>query len=130
MSAKPAGLAGRTTSITLSARIDKDWHVYALSQKPGGPKALEISLVSNSNASFALPVVGPKPDTKFDKEFGMVTQTYSGMAEFRIPLRISSSAPREVPLQIKIRYQTCNATMCFPPTTITLTTKLTVKKTA
>jgi hypothetical protein len=130
VSSNAAGIAGRSANVILTAKIDKDWHVYALSQKPGGPKALEISLAPNANASFASPIIGPKPDTKFDKEFGMVTQTYSGKARFRVPLRISSSAPRDVPLQIKIRYQTCNATMCFPPTTITLATKLTVKKSA
>ena len=37
-SASPAAVApGATTTIQLKARIDQGWHVYSISQGPGGP---------------------------------------------------------------------------------------------
>ena len=72
--------------------MDPKWHVYSLTQKPGGPKALSFELESANGFSLGT-VTGPKAKSAFDAEFKMKTETYSGAADFRIPIRWTKPLP-------------------------------------
>src|SRR5687768_18457521 len=37
--------SGRTVDVTIEADIEKGWHIYSLTQKPGGPIPLRIQLM-------------------------------------------------------------------------------------
>lgn len=110
--------AGRTVPITLQADIAKGWHIYSLTQKPGGPIPLSIQLIDPGDVVVRGVIKAPKPERVFDKNFGIETEVYSGSARFMIPVGVpgrSLTGTRKV--HVGARYQVCSATLCLPPRT-------------
>ncbi len=113
--------------MTLDAVIDGGWHLYSATQPPGGPNPTRFSLLSGEPFQLAGSVKQSPPVTKFDPNFGIQTEFYSGSAEFRIPLRVSPSAqPREYGVTLQTIYQVCNDVVCLPPTKVPISTKIKV----
>jgi Disulphide bond corrector protein DsbC. len=101
--------------IRVRGNIIDRWHVYSMSQKPGGPKPLVFELEGGNEFSIG-PVKGPVPQKAYDAEFKMATETYSGAAEFLIPVRWKSALPAgTTELRLIIRYQACSDKLCLPP---------------
>src|SRR5579884_2423107 len=69
----PAGVrhAGATVRVRLTATIDPDWHVYSLTQKPGGPTPLRITVPAGQPFTLGGTVTGPTPHVEFDPNFSM-----------------------------------------------------------
>lgn len=68
-------------------------------------------------------VSGPKPVVIFDKEFGIETERYEGTPDFMIPVGVAATpGARPQSIDIKVRYQACNATLCLPARTSVLST--------
>lgn len=117
-SAAPVVVSSRAAGqakIRVRGDIVSRWHIYSVSQKPGGPKALSFELEQGSGFSLGA-VKAPKPQVAFDAEFRMQTETYSGRSEFEIPVRWTrplSTGTRE--LRLIVRYQACSDKLCLPP---------------
>lgn len=108
-------VAGRTVPISIRADIAADWHIYSLTQKPGGPIPLTIRLFGPRDVVVRGIIKAPQPEREFDKNFGMDTELYSGAPVFTIPVGIPGRAgagTRKV--QIGVRYQVCSSTLCLP----------------
>lgn len=119
--------AGATSTVRLSAAIDSGWYVYAITQKSGGPTPMTISVAPTPPFSLEGNAVGPKPVVIFDKEFGIETERYEGKPSFAIPVALSATPePQSQNLDIKVRYQACNANFCLPARTTVLTTPVRV----
>ena len=131
-SAAPAPVApGATMTIQLKARIDQGWHVYSISQGPGGPIPTRIALAPGQPFELVGTVQGPRPDTRFDSNFGINVETYDDLATFALTVRVGANArPGTDTLAIKARFQTCNASLCLPPHTETLLLPVTVARAA
>jgi DsbC/DsbD-like thiol-disulfide interchange protein len=111
-----SGARGAAHSVIhVRASVASGWHVYALTQKHGGPKPLAFAIEGASG--FALGhATGPAPQRAYDAEFGLETETYSGAPEFTIPVvRKAGSASGSQNLRLVIRYQACSANLCLPP---------------
>ena len=52
---------GSATTLELSGEILDGWHVYALTEPPGGPTALRVTLDENEVAQIAGTPSGPAP---------------------------------------------------------------------
>jgi len=114
-------VAGRAVPITVQADIAKGWHIYSLTQKPGGPIPLRIAVQGIGDVSLRGSIKGPKPEKYFDKNFGMTTELYSGSPRFMIPLAVPGRASRGArQVQVTARYQVCSDKLCLPPRTDTL----------
>jgi len=72
-------------------------------------------------------VAGPAPVVVFDKEFNLNTERYKGAPSFTVPV-IARLATGAVPqsVDVKVRFQACNETMCLPAHTVTLTNRVQV----
>src|ERR1700680_4347633 len=55
-------VTGRTVRITVRAEIAKGWHIYSLTQKPGGPIPLRLELVGPADVLMRGVIDAPKPD--------------------------------------------------------------------
>jgi hypothetical protein len=111
-------IAGRSAAITVQADIANGWHIYSITQKPGGPIPLSIKLVDSSDFVVRGVIQAPKPERTFDKNFGMETELYSGRARFVVPVGVPVRAARGArKIQIGARYQVCSATLCLPART-------------
>ena len=123
-------VGGRTTQIELRADIAKGWHIYSLSQKPGGPIPLRLKLAGAADVSIRGVIKAPKPDKAFDKNFGIETELYSGSPRFSVPLAVPANSLKGVrKFQIEARYQVCSENLCLPPRTDKLDVALDIRRT-
>ncbi len=119
---------GATITATATAEIDAGWHVYALTQGPGGPHALEVSVQKSPVFSMSGRPTSPAPTKAFDPNFNMETEFHEGSATITIPIKVAKPAPGgAATLKIDMSFQTCNERLCLPPTTETLTATLVVQ---
>ena len=111
-------VSGRTVPLTLQADIAKGWHLYSLTQKPGGPKPLRIELVGAADVLIRGVIKAPQPERTFDKNFGIETEVYSGTPRFTIPLGVPGRSLTGLrKFQVAARYQVCSETLCLPART-------------
>jgi DsbC/DsbD-like thiol-disulfide interchange protein len=111
-------VSGRTVKFTVQAEIAKGWHIYSLTQKPGGPIPLRLSVTGPTDLMVRGIINAPKPDRVFDKNFGLETELYSGSPRFTIPIGVSGRAATGIRrFQIAARYQVCSDKLCLPPRT-------------
>lgn len=122
---------GGAVTATLSAAIEDGWHVYSITQGPGGPVPMRISLADGHPFVLAGAPKAPAPVSGFDSNFGIVVETYEGSAAFALPLKVVPTAhPGADTLAVKARYQVCNASLCLPPRTETVTAPITITPTS
>jgi DsbC/DsbD-like thiol-disulfide interchange protein len=109
---------GDLVKITLQARIQAEWHVYSVSQMPGGPARTVISVTDKQPFKQDGLLQPPPPHTAFDPNFNINTETYQGTVQFKLPVRVAKGAPSGAQkIVIEVLFQTCNDTTCLPPHT-------------
>lgn len=112
-----AAPAGGVTHVRLIATMDPGWHIYAITQPPGGPVATRITLPQGQPFTLAGPIrVAPPPSTALDESFGIQVQMHEGKAEFLVPVKRSGTAPAST-VRVDARYQACSESLCLPPQT-------------
>ncbi|HEY3113769.1 MAG TPA: protein-disulfide reductase DsbD N-terminal domain-containing protein [Gemmatimonadaceae bacterium] len=122
-------VSGRTVPITLQADIAKGWHIYSLTQKPGGPIALRLELLGAADVLVRGVIDAPKPERILDKNFGIETELYSGSPRFTIPVGVPGRALTGIRrFQIAAHYQVCSDKVCLPPRTDKLDAALRVAR--
>jgi thiol:disulfide interchange protein DsbD len=102
------------------------WHLYSITQPPGGPIATTIKVGPAETFRLAGTIEGTPPDIADDPNFGMMTETHTDSVVYRIPVVTSPSANGTKQLVVALRYQTCNDRYCLPPVTDTITTDVRV----
>ena len=112
-------VAGKPVGIMLKADIAHGWHIYSLSQKPGGPIPLRIRVGSGAADVMIIgEIKAPPPRRAFDKNFRIETELYSGSPTFTVPVGIPANSLSGIrKFQIEARYQVCSETLCLPPRT-------------
>lgn len=110
--------AGQRFEVRLAARIDAGWHLYSISQPPGGPIPTRITLPAAQGFSLAGPPAGPEPSRQFDPNFSMETEWYDDSVAFSLPIVAAAETPPGMHrLEVHVRFQTCNDRLCLPPKT-------------
>jgi DsbC/DsbD-like thiol-disulfide interchange protein len=111
-------VSGLTIPLTVQAEIARGWHIYSLTQKPGGPIPLRIELVGPADVQVRGVIKAPKPERAFDKNFGIETELYSGSPRFTIPVGVPGRSLTGLrKFQVAARFQVCSETLCLPPRT-------------
>jgi hypothetical protein len=116
------------TTLELSGHVEDGWHVYALTQRPGGPIALRVSIDDNPVACLAGPPSGSTPETRLDPSFNLQTEFYTSSFAVHVPVALqpgTAAGNQQIPLSI--RFQTCSARECKPPKTIHLSVPVEVR---
>jgi hypothetical protein len=116
------------TTLELSGHVEDGWHVYALTQRPGGPIALRVSIDDNPVARLAGPPSGSTPETRLDPSFNLQTEFYTSSFAVHVPVALqpgTAAGNQQIPLSI--RFQTCSARECKPPKTIHLSVPVEVR---
>jgi thiol:disulfide interchange protein len=110
---------GSTFRVLLTAKMDEGWHLYSITQPPGGPIATRVSVSKGQLVTLAGTIDAPEPRVVFDQNFGMDTELYDGEATFSIPLKLAADA-RAGALKIAVEtyFQACNDQFCLPPRTV------------
>lgn len=119
---------GGKTTIKLNATIEDGWHIYSLTQGPGGPVPTRITMPKEQEFAIDGTAKGAPPESKFDQNFGITVETYESKAEFTVPIVANKDAKTgEQTAQVAVRYQVCNASMCLPAKTEKVAVALDVK---
>ena len=109
--------AGGPLEVTLDARIDPGWHLYALTQEGGGPQPLVIVIPPESPFRMAGNPIAPLPITAFDPNFSIDTQYHVEEATFYVPVAVPAGASGRTQLDIDVTFQTCTDRFCLPAIT-------------
>src|SRR3954469_16178439 len=110
---------GATFTVTLAVDIphtDKVWHLYSITQAPGGPIRTRIGVEPSATFRVAGEIKASDPVIADDPNFGIPTETYADSAIFRIPVVGAPTASGTQRLTLSMYYQTCNDRYCLPPT--------------
>lgn len=122
--------------LTLEARIEPGWHLYALDQPPGGPIPTTIVVSKGSPVQLKGAIESGRPKMSPDPNFivngrPLVTKYFEETARFRFAVEVLTNGQSEE-LAVDVRYQLCNDTFCLPPRIkrVTLAGEEDVKKAA
>jgi thiol:disulfide interchange protein DsbD len=110
-----AAAPGSHVLAKFTGTIQEHWHVYSMTTPPGGPNPTTASIADNP-AVAGFQIYQAKPVRKPDPSFGIDTETFAGqyVLLFDIELKKDAAAgPADI--QAKVRYQSCNDTICLPP---------------
>ena len=118
-----AARPGEQFTVTLAVTIPgvgKVWHLYSITQAPGGPIRTQISVAPHTDFRVAGTIKGTEPQIADDPNFGIMTETYTDSALFSIPVVSAPTATGTKRLIVSMYYQTCNDKYCLPPAEDTL----------
>lgn len=119
--------AGGEIQAVLNARLEDGWHLYSMTQPPGGPVPTSIAVEENPVFGPGGAIQQPPVQTWFDNNFGIETEYFEGDVDFKIPIKINVSAvPGTHSLPVKITFMVCSDKLCLPPQTKHLTAEVQV----
>jgi len=122
--AKPGG----KVTLALHGTVLDGWHVYSLKQLPLGPNPFFVALDGGDIAVADGAPAESKAIKAKDAAFGFETQYYERAFTVTLPVRLSKSAAAgQQAIPVRVRFQTCNGTVCQPPKTVRLSAQVTVK---
>ena len=122
--------AGSEAKVTLNAKIESGWRLYALTQPVGGPVKLAIATPKGTAFTIAAKrIVAPEPKVHTDENFKLDTQFYDTDTVFTVPVSVPktmAAGKQQVP--IEVTFQACGDTICLRPFTERLTVNITVTR--
>lgn len=104
--------------VVVTAVIDDGWHIYSVTQGPGGPIPTTVGVAPPFARAGA--IRGPEPATALDRNFDIQTETYDGTVALHVPVRLIDAQAQSSAVRLAITYQACTDRECLPPQTVTL----------
>lgn len=106
---------GSTLVLLVKVRLAKDVHVQA--DKPKDPSLIATALTIDAPAGVSVEKISYPAATELAQQ-GRAEKLLVFGPEFEIEARVAlaaSVAAGELVVPLRLRYQACNDTMCFPP---------------
>jgi thiol:disulfide interchange protein DsbD len=121
--------AGATFSVKVVAQLQEGWHIYSMKLIEGGPFPTRVWIPENQQFQQAGAIRSEAPRTMMDQSLGMEVEVYEGMATFTVPVKVAAgTGAGAANLVFNTSYQTCNASLCLPPKTVNVQTRVTIAK--
>jgi len=117
-----------TGELAVTATIEPGWHIYSITQPPGGPIASNIKLQSPAGVRLAgqfhpSPPPEKKPEPAFDN---LMVEVHHGTVRWRAPIELPSGIdPATLEIRGTLTVQPCSANSCLPPRDLPFTAALT-----
>ncbi|MFY9233764.1 MAG: cytochrome c biogenesis protein CcdA [Fimbriimonadaceae bacterium] len=105
---------GESAQVLLKVDIGEGWWLYGLRDEGGAPRNAQFDLIKGAALEGQGGSIGPKPHTKFDKNFSKQVEYHTGKAVFAIPVKITAS-PGDAEAKVRIQWQICNERICEIP---------------
>ena len=99
---------GRNGRIFVVAKIKSGWHIYSLTQKPGGPQKTSIKVMAPEELTAGAFVAEQKPVVHEDEFFpGIPIEEHRGTVTFTLPIEnlpavLATAAPVEVQFSCQV----------------------------
>lgn len=107
--------AGESAQIVVTAKIAPGWHLYSLTQPPGGSLATTLELVPGHALKSAGNAVQPLPVKKRNPVFKITDELYENAVVFGIPVKIAANTTGAQKAQARVRFMVCTDKTCLPP---------------
>jgi thiol:disulfide interchange protein len=112
------GTDGSPDLLAVTATLQEGWHLYSITQKPGGPLATRVTVAADSARQSTGPFVAdPAPTVRKVDDVpawkGLAIEEHSGSVTWRAPLAAGAGDVKGT-----LRFQLCQDTSCLPPRTI------------
>lgn len=109
----------RPGRLFITAKIQENWHIYSITQAPGGPVRTQIAVEPSPDFKLLGEFTAsppPKPE-KYPEAFGdLVVESHYGEVTWYAPIELAAGVdPAELSIQGKIKVQPCDPNTCFPP---------------
>lgn len=98
--------------VLLKATIDQGWHIYSQQVTDGGPVPTSFRFDAAKNYQLIGQTGESKPQTKYEKTFGMEVKFFEKSALFQQKVKLLSG---NVIVKGKLEYMVCNDQKCLPP---------------
>jgi DsbC/DsbD-like thiol-disulfide interchange protein len=100
-------------TVFLKATMDNGWHIYSQHLKEGGPIKTAFTFAKSKDYTLVGTVSEPKPETRFEKSFGMDVSFFEKEVIFQQKIKLKS--PKVTAIKGQLEYMTCNDSKCLPP---------------
>jgi len=112
----------------ITAKIRSGWHIYSITQAPGGPLRTRIKLAPSSDFRVTGDFqASPPPEKKTQPEAfkDVVVEEHHGTVTWHAPIEIASGVdPAKLKIEGAVSAQTCDANSCYPPENYAFTASL------
>jgi thiol:disulfide interchange protein len=110
---------GKPAGLFVTATIKSTWHIYSLTQAPGGPIPTTIKVSETPGVRLlglfqaaTPPHKGTQPEAFKD----LVIETHEGTATWFVPIEITAGTdPAQLVIRGQVNAQPCTADSCMPP---------------
>jgi DsbC/DsbD-like thiol-disulfide interchange protein len=129
--ATPAGVvsAGATVKVSVAAKVQPGWKLYAIEQPADGPKPLTFAAAKDSGFSVTTKqIVAPTSKVQNDDNFGLQTRYYENDVSFTVPVSVPPSARGDTQLPLEVTFQACGQNICLRPYTQKLQVPITISR--
>lgn len=110
--------AGQPAMLIITAKVAPSYHIYSLTQPPGGPQATSIELKQVDGVSVDGQFQAtPQPKTHIDQKIwtGLEIQEHEGTVHWWVPLKVTSGTDlSQLKLTGTVSLQACQANTCEP----------------
>ena len=119
------GSSGKPDVLAVTATLEEGWHLYSVTQKPGGPRATRIALEADSPRSLAGAFVPDKPPQSHAADDvpawkGLMIEEHAGTVTWRAPLAAGGGGE----VRGTVSLQLCRDNSCLPPETLSFAAQL------
>ncbi len=108
---------GRDGKLTITATVDAGWHLYSITQLPGGPQKTEIHVAASEQYTLQGEFLStPAPEIKKYDVYDVPVEEHSGSVTWTAPFRVSENADIEnLSFDVKLDGQICQESgSCIP----------------
>ena len=108
--------AGGKSTLQVTASIEPNWHIYSLTQGPGGPVPTSIKVTPVAGVTVGKFTAVDKPHTAKEAAFdNLEVETHEGRARWAAPVEFAAGVdPTKLELAGKVFAQACS-NVCLPP---------------
>jgi thiol:disulfide interchange protein DsbD len=117
---------GQPGRLFLTAKVAPGYHIYSITQAPGGPIATKIVVNALHGVRIGPFRASVEPDRKQEPVFDNLTvETHQGTVTWSAPLELDAGIdPATLKITGTVTVQACTDTACLPPTSIAFTAVL------
>jgi suppressor for copper-sensitivity B len=118
----------RSGKLFIKATIEPGWHIYSITQAPGGPRRTRIRLdpsteykVVGDFTASPPPIKGTQPEAFND----LVVESHEGEVTWSAPIEFAPGVdPSKIRISGTVNAQPCDANSCYPPEDFAFTATL------
>ena len=100
-------------TLLLTAKADKNWHVYSQDIPKGGPLPTMFTFTKSKHYELIGKVQEPKPIVENDPNFGMILKFFADKAVFKQKIKVLDK--KDFVVRGVLNFMCCDDKQCLPP---------------